>query len=451
MATPILERTEAPDHQERGPTLRRPRRRQIVVGILAVALLLVVVLAAFGVPSLQLLSTAILALSLTVVVLLAVGALVVALLVALLTRERRSVTSVGPWLQQASRLAIVGAVLLVGLGAVAVGSQVHASTTQIIGANGQPISGSIASLERVTLNGSQQWITIRGKNAHNPVLLFLMGGPGAGGFPDQSFLAPLEDHFVVVNWDQPGTGKSYGAVPLNSLTPQRSVSDAHALVMQLRSRFHQDKIYVLGSSWGSILGIMLVQQYPNLFYAYVGHGQMVNTTENDVMGYHFALQYVAEHHETATVNALRRNGPPPYVGDGMVWKYAAYLDVLQASMGQPALTLGVPLMPWFAAEYGLVDRVNYVRGFFETFATLYPQLSGLDITQSAAKLNVPVYLLVGRADVNAMASLAERYYRLLQAPHKELIWFTSGHSMTDADTAQFVDVMVHRVLAQTQP
>ena len=81
------------------------------------------------------------------------------------------------------------------------------------GPNGQPRSGSIATSEQVTLNGSQQWITIRGKNAHNPVLLFLMGGPGAGGFPDQGFLARLEERFVVVNWDQPGTGKSYGAVP----------------------------------------------------------------------------------------------------------------------------------------------------------------------------------------------------------------------------------------------
>ena len=305
-------------------------------------------------------------------------------------------------------------------------------------------------MEQVTLNGSRQWITIRGKNAHNPVLLFLMGGPGAGGFPDQGFLAPLEEHFVVVNWDQPNTGKSYGAVPTKSLTPERFVADAHALTLYLRARFHQEKIYVLGSSWGSILGILLVQRYPALFAAYVGHGQMVNTTENDRLGYQFALTYASQHNDTATVDTLRRNGPPPYTGDGMIWKYAAFLNVLQESMGLPSLTLGVPLLPQLAPEYGLVDRVNYVRGFFETFATVYPQLRDLDFSQTATKLDVPVYFLVGRADVNAMASLAERYYTILQAPHKELIWFKSGHSFTDADTEQFVDVMVNHVLAQTQ-
>ena len=134
----------------------------------------------------------------------------------------------------------------------------------------------------------------------------------------------------------------------------------------------------------------------------------------------------------------------------MIWQYATYMNVLQDSMGLPSLTVGIPLLPQLAPEYGLLDRVNYVRGFFETFATVYPQLNNLDFTRSAAKVDVPVYFLVGRADVNAMASLTERYYAALQAPHKELVWFKSGHSMTDADTEQFVDVMVNHVLAQTQ-
>lgn len=88
----------------------------------------------------------------------------------------------------------------------------------------------------------------------------------------------------------------------------------------LRARFHQDKIYVLGSSWGTILGIKLVQQHPGLFYAYIGHGQMVNTTENDVMGYQFALTYAAKLGESAIVQTLRQDGPPPYAGPGMASK-----------------------------------------------------------------------------------------------------------------------------------
>jgi pimeloyl-ACP methyl ester carboxylesterase len=445
MSTSLHEEVSAGEARESAPWRRR--REQAVVGALLLILLLVALAAAFGSPVWQLLSTATIVVTLAITALLATSVFGAGLVVRAFGLEPAQSMI---WMKRGSRFAFAVATVVVVLGGVAVGSQSHAATPPILGTNGQSVPGSIATLEQVTLNDSRQWITIRGKNAQNPVLLFLMGGPGAGGLPDQGFLAPLEERFVVVNWDQPGTGKSYGAVPTQALTSERYVADAHALTLYLRARFHQEKIYVLGSSWGSILGILLVQRYPELFAAYIGHGQMVNTTENDILGYQFALDYATQRKDTNTVDTLRRNGPPPYTGDQMIWKYAAFLNVLQESMGLPSLTLGVPLLPQLTPEYGLVDRVNYVRGFFETFATVYPQLRDLDFSRSAAKLDLPVYLLVGRADVNAMASLAERYYTVLQAPHKELIWFKSGHSFTDADTDQFVDVMVNHVLAQTQ-
>jgi hypothetical protein len=152
-----------------------------------------------------------------------------------------------------TRRAVVGALLGVFVVAVlaVVASQAFAATPPILGANGKPIPGSIAVMEKVNLGGSEQWITIRGKDVNKPVLLYLgIGGPGAGGFPASALtLAPLEEHFVVVNWDQPGTGKSYDAAPIATLTVERFVSDAHELTQLLRARFHQDKIYVLGLSW----------------------------------------------------------------------------------------------------------------------------------------------------------------------------------------------------------
>ena len=114
--------------------------------------------------------------------------------------------------------ALVGFVVVAALAVVA--SQAFAATPPIVGANGKPIPGSIAVMEKVELGGSEQWITIRGKNVDKPVLLYLgIGGPGAGGFPASALtLAPLEEHFVVVNWDQPGTGKSYHAAPIATLS-----------------------------------------------------------------------------------------------------------------------------------------------------------------------------------------------------------------------------------------
>ncbi len=342
---------------------------------------------------------------------------------------------------------------MVAVGLIAiVASQFFAATPPITDASGKPIPGSIATLEKINLNGSEQWITLRGHDTNNPILLNLgMGGPGGGGFATRTLFEPLEEHFVIVSWDEPGTGKSYHAVPISSLTPQRFVEDAHALTLYLRERFHQDKIYVYGVSWTSILGVWLVQQYPDLYYAYIGNGQMVNTTENDIMGYELALDYLAEKGDTEQLETLRRNGPPPYRGDDMLDRYVAYLDVLNEYMGAPRYTVVVPIVPFVAPEYGLVDKVNHTRGLVESFTVVYPQLEDLDFMTQAAKLDVPVYIFAGRDDVNAMSSLVERYYKILEAPHKELIWLDGGHGLDGNNLNQFIDVMVNTVLAQTHP
>jgi pimeloyl-ACP methyl ester carboxylesterase len=127
------------------------------------------------------------------------------------------------------------------------------------------------------------------------------------------------------------------------------------------------------------------------------------------------------------------------------------MNVLNSYMGELSYTLSLPLLPWLAPEYGLLDRVNYLRGLYETDTVLYPQLKNLDFTVQANKLEVPVYFFEGRKDVNAMTSLVEHYYSVLQAPHKELIWSNSGHGISGADPNQVVDGMVNHVLKQTWP
>ncbi len=369
-------------------------------------------------------------------------ALAVLALIVLLVRSR--------WTWRAAGLTYAGSLAIIAVAVVT--SQLFAATPAITGADGKPLPKSIAALEKVTLNGSEQWITIRGQDTTKPVLLYLgEGGPGAGGFATRELFQPLEDDFVIVSWDEPGTGKSYNAVPFSALTPLRFIDDAHALTQMLRARFHQDKIYVYGVSWTSILGIWLVQQYPELYAAYIGNAQMVTTTQNDVMGYELALKYAAGRGDSATVEILKRNGPPPYLGDGLGMKYVTYLDVLNDIMGAPHYSLLIPLIPMFAEEYGLLDKVNHFFGLYRSFETVYPQLKDLDFRTQAARLDVPVYFFTGRNDVNAFASLVEEYYNLLQAPHKELIWFEGeGHGLSDSSMGQFEDVMVNSVLAQNQ-
>jgi len=349
-------------------------------------------------------------------------------------------------------VALIGVFVVAALAVVA--SQAFATTPPIVDAQGKPLPGSIAALEKVTLNGSQQWISVRGRDTTKPVLLFLAGGPGGSQLATERYaLSELEEHFVVVNWEQPGAGKSFDAVDRATLTPERYIEDAHALALLLRERFGQEKIYVLGESWGSALGIMLVQRYPELFHAFVGTGQMVAFLENDEICYDFALQWAQKRGDAKKVETLVRQGPPPYYGEGVALKQAAYLmDTFNYMNQDPAIAdNGANTFRDLAApEYGLYDKVNWFRGVLDTLGIVYPHLWQVDFRTQATKLEVPVYFLIGRHDINAPVTLTEQYYELLDAPHKQIVWFEhSGHTPWVSESDRFVEAMVETILPET--
>jgi pimeloyl-ACP methyl ester carboxylesterase len=364
------------------------------------------------------------------------------------------------WLVAMSRLGFNARIFLVELsGFVAItllaifASQLFASTPPILDVNGNPIPESIAVLEKVNLNGSEQWISIRSKDAHNPVLLFLAGGPGGSQLvTERRALAGLEDHFVVVNWEQPGAGKSFDAVDRSKLTPNRYVTDAQKLVLNLQQRFGKEKVYVLGESWGSALGIMMVQRYPELFHAFIGTGQMVAFLENDLICYDFALRLAAERGDIKQVEKLKQQGPPPYYDRDVALKSATSLmETFNYMNKNPAIAnAGFNTLQDLAGpEYGLYDKINFVRGLLDTFGVVYPQLWDVDFRKQAKRLEVPIYFLIGRHDVNAPPKLTEEYFNLLSAPHKELIWFEqSGHNPWMNESEKFVDMMVNKIIAQ---
>jgi pimeloyl-ACP methyl ester carboxylesterase len=321
--------------------------------------------------------------------------------------------------------------LVVALLAV-IASQQFATTPPITDADGQVVPGSIATLEAVELGGTEQWITIRGHSTDKPVLLFLAGGPGGSELVmTRRYLSELEEHFIIV-------------------------TDAHELTLYLRERFAEEKIYVLGESWGSILGIWLVQEHPDLFHAFISTGQMVDPVENDTIGYEFAIDRLTDQGRTDEVAQLRRNGPPPYTRDEVLGKFLAINGVLNSYMEAHAHGEGVHHNLMFdslgAPEYGLLDKVNWVRGLVGVFTNVYPQLNDVDLRAQASELDVPVYIIKGRWDVNAVNSLTEEYFALLDAPHKELIWFEdSAHTPLWDEPEHFTAVLVTNVLADTQP
>ncbi|HHW30053.1 MAG TPA: alpha/beta hydrolase [Clostridiaceae bacterium] len=322
-------------------------------------------------------------------------------------------------------------------------SQLTASTPQIVDENGNIPENSIAELREIELNGRKQWISLRGWDKNAPVLLFLAGGPGGTQMATvRHELAELEKYFVVVNWDQPGSGKSYNAEKTKNITAQTYIQDGYALTEYLKKRFSQEKIYLVGESWGSALGIFLIDRYPESYHALIGTGQMIAFAETERMDYAKALEIAQSKGDTAVIERLLANGEPPYYGKDVTWKSAVYLNYLSAYMAanpnihNPGYNTFRDI---FSSEYGLFDKINYFRGIINTYNHVYQQLYTIDMRTDFTKLDVPVYFFLGRHDVNAPTVLVEEYIQVLDAPDKEIIWFEhSGHSPWVNEPVKFV-------------
>ncbi|RJP21246.1 MAG: alpha/beta hydrolase [Candidatus Abyssobacteria bacterium SURF_5] len=311
----------------------------------------------------------------------------------------------------------------------------------------------IESLEKIRLGGIDQWILVRGWDKANPVLLNLHGGPGSGDIClARHFDRELVRHFTVAHWDQRGAGKTYGRqVPVESMKRDQFVSDVRELSEMLRQRFNVAKIYLVGSSWGSEIGVLAASRYPELFHAYVGVGQVVKKDEQEEISYRFALAMAKESGDRTAVEELEGISAPPHDNYrevavkfkwlerfGGVWhnSNASFNSLLKIGMASP--------------DYSLVDGLRFFRGQEFSENHMWEERQHTNLFQEAPRMDIPVYFFVGRYDYNTPFELAERYYQSLDAPRgKQLIWFeNSGHDIPYEEPEKYCDELL-RILQET--
>lgn len=335
-----------------------------------------------------------------------------------------------------------------------------ASTSQILGADGDPLPGSITELTTVELGGVDQAVLLRGRSVDNPVLLVLHGGPGGSALGVAPvLLAELEEAFVVVGWDQPGAGKSYPLLePTADMTVDRMLADTIELTDHLRARFDEERIYVLGESWGSTLGVLAVREHPERFHAFIGAGQMVDQLETDLRLYRQALAYVEDTGDTEMEAAVTAMGDPPYERiSGSALDLSAHIDKLGTPYTAPAAYqqrgAGLGPMGVLAPEYGFMDKVNVLRGLFDSFAVFYPRVQGeVDLRVDAPSLEVPVYVIEGEHEHPARYDLAVEWLDALDAPSKQLFTLDSaGHPVAFERFDETQRILSTIVLPETYP
>lgn len=325
------------------------------------------------------------------------------------------------------------------------------SSPTLRGPDGVPVDGSVSELVQVELGGHEQWIQVRGASPDLPVLLYLSGGPGQSDLPySRVLLEPLTRDFLVVGWDQRGTGKSYPSLDAATLTLEQAVADTVELSRWLADRYGEERIYVLGESWGTMLGVLAVRSAPELFHAYLASGQMVDPLETDEGIYRDLVTTALGNGDGTLVADLAAMGPPPYRG---VFDYAmimAHYPLLEQGYTPPEAyrrrgeASGVG--PWgvLGQEYGPLEKLSVVRGVMDMFAVMYPQLQDLDLRRDAPRLEVPVYLLVGEHELAARVEPAKEWFDLLEAPEKR--WYSlpdAGHSVAFEQADE-----LHRILLE---
>ena len=330
-----------------------------------------------------------------------------------------------------------------------------ASTDAIRDADGEIIPGSVAELTRVEVNGHDLGLMIRGHSVDNPVLLFLAGGPGGSEYGAmRRHLPELEEHFTVATWDQRGSGTSYSELdPTDTVTLEGSIDDTIEVTNHLRERFDTDRIYILGQSWGTTLGVLAVQEQPELYEAFIGTGQMVSQLETDRIFYADTLEWAEANGRDGLAGELRSIGPPPY--DEMldyetalsheqeVYRY----DHSANSEGEGQMSENL-----LVSEYTLLDQLHVLPAFMDTFAALYPQLQDIDFRDTATQFEVPMFFVQGAHEADGRADVFDDWYPMIEAPIVDRVEFdTSGHRPLWEQPDQFIDYMTETVLAMTAP
>lgn len=300
----------------------------------------------------------------------------------------------------------------------------------------------VERLQKVRIGGIDQWVSIRGNDRRNPVLLMLHGGPGWVSMPSSwYFQRGWEEYFTVVQWDQRGAGKTFvendPAKVAPTMTRERMVEDTVEMVAWLRHEFGKDKIFVLGHSWGSYLGLELAQRKPQWLHAYIGMGQVTNAPESERRGWAWTLQQAQHDGNDEAIAELESLAPYAH-GDAPVsladlMKQRKWLNfyggMVHNRRGGEAEGAAIGLSP----EYSDADVAGVWAANDFSVEHLLAGVLTLDMGRVQG-LDCPLLLFLGRHDYNVSSSLAAEWFERVQAPSKRLVWFEdSAHEVMNEE------------------
>ena len=325
--------------------------------------------------------------------------------------------------------------------------------------NGNPLAGSISEKIHVDINGVQQGMFIKGKDVNNPVLLFVHGGPGMPEYwLTQWYPTGLEDYFTVVWWEKRGAGLSYSPdIPSETMTAEQFISDTIEVTNYLQERFGKEKIYLMAHSWGSYIGIQAAAREPDLYYAYIGIGQISHQIQSEQLAYQYALAYYKENGNMKMVRKLE--AAPPTLTVPLPTAYDTLRDAYMHAAGigttrdMKSVVTGIFLPSWQFREYTIDEKVNLWRGKIYSRShnfNLWDKMQITDLSQQVTELEIPTYFLHGIYDYTCAYPLAKDYFEKLKAPVKGFYTFeNSAHSPMFEEPEKVQKILLEVILTGT--
>lgn len=324
----------------------------------------------------------------------------------------------------------------------------------------------VEELKPVKIGGVDQWLHIRGRKRNNPILLFLHGGPG---FPMTGLMdavqRPWEDYFTVVQWDQRQTGKSYyPADDVNSpLTVSQMIEDTKEVIQYLLAYLNHNKLFVLGQSWGSVLGMHMAKRHPNWLHAYIGIGQVVNVMDNERLLFQRLIRHARVQKKDELLSKLETIAPYPNP-DNSEESFAKNSKFVRSELSRLA---GETLMHhtffddalkmWaferaISPHLTMTDITNAFSGdeiaLYRPNNSLRTNFMSIDLPRDVgSSFQVPVFFFTGAHDWHTPRVLSDKWFDQINAPYKELIHFEeSSHMVVNEEPGKFLATLVAKVL-----
>lgn len=318
--------------------------------------------------------------------------------------------------------------------------------------NGKPLAGSISEKTFVDINGIQQGMFIKGKDVANPVLLYLHGGM-PDYFLTQQYPTGLEEIFTVVWWELRGTGLSYSLdMPQETMNVEQMVSDTIELTNYLRQRFGVDKIYLMGHSGGTFIGIQTAARAPELYHAYIGVAQMSYQLKSEQLAYEYMLQQFKANGDKSMTQKLETS--PVTLTGGVPDSYNLIRDVAMHKLGigtmhdMRSVVTGILLPSFQFREYTLSEKLNLWRAKSQSgISTMWNEMMVIDLNQEVTKLDLPIYFFEGVYDYTVNYTLAKDYFEKIEAPIKGFYTFeNSAHSPMFEEPEKMQKILLEDVL-----